>query len=71
MLRKGLAVAALGLALVGGPALAAGSQKEPRTVAWSFSGPFGKFDRAQLQRGFKVYREVCAACHSMNLMSFR
>jgi ubiquinol-cytochrome c reductase cytochrome c1 subunit len=56
---------------VGGPALAAGSQKEPRTVAWSFSGPFGKFDRAQLQRGFKVYREVCAACHSMNLMSFR
>lgn len=71
MLRKGLAIAVLGLALVGGPALAAGSQKEPRTADWSFSGPFGKFDRAQLQRGFKVYREVCAACHSMNLMSFR
>lgn len=71
MLRKGLAIAALGLALVGGPALAAGTQKEPRTVAWSFSGPFGKFDRAQLQRGYKVYREVCSSCHAMHLMSFR
>ena len=71
MLRKGLAIAVLGLALAGGPALAAGSQKEPRTVAWSFNGPFGKFDRAQLQRGYKVYREVCSACHAMSLMSFR
>jgi ubiquinol-cytochrome c reductase cytochrome c1 subunit len=71
MLRKGLAIVALGLALSGGSALAAGTQKEPRTSAWSFNGPFGKFDRAQLQRGFKVYREVCAACHSMDLMSFR
>ena len=71
MLRKGLAVAALGLALFGGPALAAGTQEEPRTVAWSFSGPFGKFDRAQLQRGYKVYREVCSSCHAMHLMSFR
>ena len=71
MLRKGLAIVALGLALSGGSAFAAGTQKEPRTVAWSFNGPFGKFDRAQLQRGFKVYREVCAACHSMDLMSFR
>jgi len=71
MLRKGLAIAVLGLALAGGPALAAGSQKEPRTVAWSFNGPFGKFDRAQLQRGYKVYREVCSSCHGMSLMSFR
>jgi cytochrome c1 len=38
---------------------------------WSFSGPFGKFDRAQLQRGFQVYTENCSACHSMELVSFR
>ena len=32
---------------------------------WSFKGPFGKFDRAALQRGYQVYREVCSSCHSM------
>jgi cytochrome c1 len=44
---------------------------EPPQLKWSFSGPFGKFDRAQLQRGFKVYREVCSSCHGMALLSFR
>jgi ubiquinol-cytochrome c reductase cytochrome c1 subunit len=34
-------------------------------------GPFGKFDKAQLQRGFQVYKEVCAACHGLNLVAFR
>lgn len=43
----------------------------PRKVDWSFSGPLGRFDRAQLQRGFQVYKEVCAACHSLRLVSFR
>src|SRR5438270_10878545 len=43
----------------------------PPTNRWSFAGPFGKFDRGQLQRGYKVYKEVCAACHSMNLLRFR
>ena len=71
MLRKGIALAALGLALIGGPALAAGGHTEIKHVAWTFDGPFGKFDPAQLQRGYKVYREVCAACHSMNLVYFR
>jgi cytochrome c1 len=40
-------------------------------MEWSFSGPFGTFDRGQLQRGYKVYKEVCSACHSMRLLSFR
>jgi ubiquinol-cytochrome c reductase cytochrome c1 subunit len=71
MLRKGLALAALGLALVAGPALAATTHEEPKDVHWSFEGPLGKFDKAQLQRGYKVYREVCSACHAMNLMYFR
>jgi ubiquinol-cytochrome c reductase cytochrome b/c1 subunit len=44
---------------------------EPPQLKWSFAGPFGKFDRAQLQRGFKVYREVCANCHSLSLVAFR
>lgn len=71
MLRKGFALAALGLAFIAGPALAATTHEEPKDVHWSFEGPFGKFDQAQLQRGYKVYREVCSACHSMNLMYYR
>lgn len=65
------AVAALGLAATAAPALAAGGAKEPRKAGFSFEGPFGTFDQAQLQRGYKVYREVCSACHSMSLLSFR
>ncbi len=38
---------------------------------WSFHGPFGKFDQAQLQRGFQVYHSVCGSCHSLNLVAFR
>lgn len=45
--------------------------EHPKHVDWSFAGPFGTWDKAQLQRGFKVYREVCSACHSLNLVSFR
>jgi ubiquinol-cytochrome c reductase cytochrome c1 subunit len=71
MLRKGIALAALGLALIGSPALAAHPKPVEREVAWSFSGPFGKYDPAQLQRGYKVYREVCSACHAMKYLSFR
>lgn len=50
---------------------AAGEVEKPTRQSWSFAGPFGKFDRAQLQRGFQVYREVCAACHSINRVAFR
>jgi ubiquinol-cytochrome c reductase cytochrome b/c1 subunit len=52
------------------PALAQ-EQVPPPALKWSFAGPFGKYDTAQLQRGFKIYREVCASCHSMDLVSFR
>ena len=40
-------------------------------MSWSFSGPFGTYDKGQLQRGLKIYKEVCSACHSMNLVAFR
>lgn len=42
----------------------------PKSVEWSFDGPFGYYDRGALQRGFQVYNEVCSACHSLNLVSF-
>src|SRR5689334_6316795 len=45
--------------------------EEPRELALSSDGPFGKFDKRQLQRGFQVYSEVCSACHSLKLVSFR
>lgn len=45
--------------------------EEPKALHLASDGVFGKFDREQLQRGFGVYREVCAACHSANLLSFR
>lgn len=44
---------------------------KPHNLDWSFAGPFGKYDKAQLQRGLKVYKEVCSACHSMELVPYR
>ena len=44
--------------------------KKPPLLKWSFAGPFGTFDTAQLQRGYQVYKEVCSACHSLNLVAF-
>jgi ubiquinol-cytochrome c reductase cytochrome c1 subunit len=44
---------------------------QPRHVNWSFSGPFGKFDPQQLQRGLQIYREVCSACHALSYVAFR
>ena len=45
--------------------------EEPKKVSFASDGPFGKFDRQQVQRGYQVYKEVCAACHSVNLVSIR
>jgi ubiquinol-cytochrome c reductase cytochrome c1 subunit len=64
------AVAALGL-MTAAPALAEGGAAHPRSGGFSFDGPFGVYDQGQLQRGYKVYQEVCAACHGMNLMHYR
>jgi ubiquinol-cytochrome c reductase cytochrome c1 subunit len=69
-LRKAVA-AAFVVAALSSPAFAAGEGKHPRSGGFSFEGPFGTHDQAQLQRGYKVYREVCSVCHSMDLLSFR
>jgi len=58
--------------LVSVPALGAeGETKKPKNYDWSFEGPFGTFDRAAMQRGFQVYREVCSACHALDHLHFR
>lgn len=57
--------------LAAAPAHAAEPAAHPERQSWSWSGPFGLYDRGQLQRGYKVYRQACAACHGMNLLAFR
>jgi len=42
----------------------------PKHLSLASDGPFGKFDKKQIQRGFQIYKEVCSACHSMNLVAF-
>lgn len=64
-----------GLALAGllacGSAMAQEEEPEPIERDWSFEGLFGTFDRAAAQRGFQVYREVCAVCHALDYVAFR
>ena len=42
----------------------------PKAAEFSFEGPFGTYDRGELQRGYQVYKEVCAACHAVNHLAF-
>jgi len=69
---KNLTAAALAavVAIGAGQAVAAEGAALPK-YDWSFSGVFGQFDRAELQRGLQVYREVCSACHGLQYVAFR
>lgn len=60
-----------GLALPAVPANAAGESVSANQQSWTFSGPFGTYDKNQLRRGFQVYQEVCASCHGLDYISFR
>jgi len=65
----GLAAAtAVGLTLA---VNAAGTAKHAPEMPWSFQGIFGKYDKAAVQRGFQVYKEVCSACHALDYFRFR
>jgi ubiquinol-cytochrome c reductase cytochrome b/c1 subunit len=74
-------IASVAIALVAGAMLFAnaGSARaedehggaQPPRQTWSFAGPFGKYDQGALQRGFKVYKEVCATCHGLSYVAFR
>jgi ubiquinol-cytochrome c reductase cytochrome c1 subunit len=73
MIRNSLTVLAaiFIMAAPAAPASAAEAQRPAKDISYSFEGPFGTFSRGQLQRGYKVYKEVCASCHSMRLLTFR
>jgi ubiquinol-cytochrome c reductase cytochrome b/c1 subunit len=63
-----------GMLLVGGANNAKaedGHGPTPPSLKWSFAGPLGKFDQGQLQRGLKIYKEVCSACHGLSFVAFR
>lgn len=65
-----LAAASPSLAQTGADQQGAHQETPPRQ-SWTFRGPLGHFDNAQLQRGFKVYRQVCATCHELKRVAFR
>lgn len=68
----GLALAlGIGAAGVVAAYAAGGPTNKPREVEWSFAGPFGTWDYAQLQRGWEIYQNNCSACHSIDLVAFR
>ncbi|MFQ5775482.1 MAG: cytochrome c1 [Kiloniellaceae bacterium] len=69
-MRQLLAGALVGVFCLGSGAALAAEAKVP-AYDWSFEGVFGRFDRAAMQRGLQVYREVCSGCHSLRLIAFR
>jgi ubiquinol-cytochrome c reductase cytochrome c1 subunit len=69
MLNRVISILLFGL--LSSPVLGAGGEVTLKSHNWSFSGPFGTFDKAAMQRGFQVFSEVCAGCHSMKLIAFR
>ena len=70
-MRKSLLSALMaGLVAAAVPAMA-NEGGEPAPQSWAFHGVFGQYDKAQLKRGFQVFREVCSNCHSMKLVAYR
>lgn len=65
------AAAAVALVLPGAPAEAKKVKGEVTNFDFSFQGPFGTYDRNQLQRGLQVFHEACAACHGLQYVAFR
>jgi len=72
-MRKLLLTGAIALSTLaaGMVSVAAETEVHPPHKHWHFKGPFGTYDRAAAQRGFHVYKTVCAACHSLNMLSYR
>ena len=70
-MRTLLATAAVALAALTGPAFAEGGHVKLLDTKFSFEGPFGTYDYKAVQRGFQVYKEVCAACHGLSLVAYR
>lgn len=64
-------IGAMSLGQTDAKAASAYPLEHPKEVDWSFAGPFGTYDKQQLQRGLQIYVEACSACHSMDLVAFR
>ena len=65
-LATGLALASTGIARAG-----EAEEMLPDRQHWSFAGVFGTYDQGQLQRGFKIYQQVCSNCHALSMIAFR
>jgi ubiquinol-cytochrome c reductase cytochrome c1 subunit len=71
VMTRSFIAATAALVLTAGSAFAAGGDIDIPRNSWSFAGIGGQYDKAQLQRGFQVYREACASCHGLNRIAFR
>ena len=71
MVRMRVLIAAAGALLLGATIASAAGENELPDEDWSFNGIFGKFDKAQLQRGLQIYTEICSGCHSLRFVAFR
>lgn len=74
MNKKSFAGAAVALffgLLSSAPSFGSSEEVELKSQDWTFSGAFGTYDRAQQQRGFQVFKEVCSSCHSLKYVAFR
>lgn len=71
MKKRLISILAAALGLVAMTTADAAQTLRPPKQEWSFDGIFGTFDRAALQRGLQVYREVCSGCHSLKYLAFR
>ncbi len=67
--RMAAVVGALGVMTA--PAVHAAEALHPHKIDWTFDGPLGSFDQASVQRGFQIYKEVCAACHTLDHLTYR
>jgi ubiquinol-cytochrome c reductase cytochrome b/c1 subunit len=74
LLAQSLLAALVAGAVATGTSPAAAQQTEaatPPKLSWSFAGPFGTYNEAQLQRGLRIYHDVCSSCHGLSLVAFR
>ncbi len=71
MFKKTILAGLISIGLGSGAAFAAGGGGHVHDYAFSFEGPFGTYDQAQLQRGLQVYTEICSACHGMKFVPYR
>lgn len=71
MLKRSIIAGLLAVGLTSGAAYAAEGETHVTDYSFSFEGPFGRYNQAQLQRGLQVYTEICAACHGLKQVAYR